>query len=353
MSQYVTIPINENGVVYDVDMNSVIVEAMAPKPFNYPDVYVYSHGWCNDAVRALNEYNRFSVDFSKYARELDDLKPDLFSNKPQDSLAIGIHWPSEITENPDSDLNKAQMLTFYTNRADAVGKNAVYSILRLMLRSRLGDGCRAPRINLLGHSFGCKVVLSALQDLWTDINGKTINVPVGTSFNVVLLEPATDNDNLEDGDIYGDVKRLANMRMLITTSQQDTALTKWFHAAGALANIVHRPVQGIVDLFNSADPPYALGAKGPTQNTIDQFKAVGKPHGQISVDENFNAAKLFNFDTSLLIADLTPVHTRRVNEKLYLGGFAGSHSDINFDQIYQLVCGFLFGIANPTTIPQI
>jgi hypothetical protein len=222
-----------------------------------------------------------------------------------------------------------------------------------MLASRLGAGKKAPRINLLGHSFGCKVVLSALQDIYTDTRNGTIEVPDGTSFNVVLLEPATDNDNLEDGDIYGHVKNLPNLRMLITTSQQDKALTIWFHAAGALANILHRPIEGIVDIFDFTKPPYALGAKGPTQTTIDQFTQAGKPFAQVSVDENFNATKLHQVSAGLLVADLTPIHTLRAQQHLYSGGFAGSHSDINFDQVYQLVCGFLFGVANATAIPVI
>lgn len=345
MSQYVVIPINENGIVYDVDMNAVIAEAMAPAPFDYPDVYVYSHGWSNDAVHALNEYNRFSVDFSKRLRELGTQTPPVFASMPQDSLAIGIHWPSEITEDPESDLNKAQLLTFYTmeHRADSVGKNAVYSILRLILQARTNNGGTAPRINLLGHSFGCKVVLAALQDLYTDITSGTIPVPPGTSFNVVLLEPATDNDHLENGDEYGGVKHLPNLRMLITTSQQDTALVKWFHAAGALSNILHRPLQAIVDLFNLNDPPFALGAKGPTAATITQFQNAGKPYSMISIDQHFTIDN-YSGSPGLLVADLTAVHAWRVQQHLYSGGFAGSHSDINFDQLYQLVSAFLFGV---------
>lgn len=352
MPQSVTVPINENGIVYDIGMNAVIAEGMAVDPFNFRDVYLYSHGWSNNAINALNEYNRFSVDFARYAKKLDELAPVLFANPPQDSFAVGIHWPSEITEDPDSELNKAQLLTFYTmeHRADSVGRNAVYSILRMMLQARTAAGSAPPRINLLGHSFGCKVVLAALQDLYTDIAGGTISVPAGSSFNAVLLEPATDNDNLEDGDIYGNVKRLDNLRMMITMSSQDTALVRWFHMAGVLSNIVHKP-QGIVDLLNFNDPPFALGAKGPTQTTIDQFAAHGKTSAHVAVDANFTAAQLFGMPDGLLIADLSPVHTWRAAQGLYSGGLSGSHSDINFNQVYQLVCGFLFGIANPTPIP--
>ena len=39
---------------------------------------------------------------------------------------VGIHWPSEITEDPGSPLNVLQLFTFYTmeHRADAVGERS-------------------------------------------------------------------------------------------------------------------------------------------------------------------------------------------------------------------------------------
>jgi hypothetical protein len=36
------------------------------------------------------------------------------------------------------------------------------------------------------------------------------------------------------------------------------------------------------------------------------------------------------------------VHQARVNAGLYDGGFSGSHSDINFAEVYELVMGFMF-----------
>ena len=351
MSHYLFIPINENGIIFDVDMNDVVANAMAVDPFNFRDIYVYSHGWSNDASRAMDEYNRFSVDFAIHARWLGALVPALFTDPPLDSLGVGIHWPSEITEDADSDLNKLQLLTFYTmeHRADSVGKNAVYSLLRLMLQARVGRGA-PPRFNLLGHSFGCKVMLSALEDLQTDIVGATIQVPPGTLFNLVLLEPATDCDNLEPDDIYGSVPEIAGLRVLMTKSRCDTALVKWFHLAGALANVVHKPLQGLEDLVNFGGPPQALGAFGPTSPTIDAFGGP-REYAQISVQPGFVATEMLGMTQRLIVADLTPVHQYRLDRGLYSGGFAGSHSDINIVEIYHLVAGFLFGITNATPIP--
>lgn len=350
MSHYLVIPTNENGIIFDVDMNDVVAEAMAVDPFDFRDVYVYSHGWSNDAARAMDEYNRFSVDFSKYAYWLGGLR-GLFADPPRDSLGVGIHWPSEITENPESDLNKAQLLTFYTmeHRADSVGKNAVYSLLRLMLKERLGKGT-PPRFNLLGHSFGCKVMLSALQDLQIDIANGTIQVAPGTLFNLALLEPATDCDNLEPGDVYAAVPALKGLRVLVTMSKCDAALVKWFHVAGSFADVVHAPLRGIGDLLHPEGPPQALGAVGPTQPTITAFGGPGE-FAHVSVVPGFLATKMLGLTQRLILADLTPVHQYRVDHRAYDGGFAGSHSDINIPEIYHLVAGFFFGVANNTPIP--
>ncbi len=220
-------------------------------------------------------------------------------------------------------------MTFYTmeHRADAVGRNAVYIMLRLILESRV-DPDPPVRITLLGHSFGCKVVLSALDELQADIANETIPIHPATEFQAVLLEPATDNDNLEAGDIYGRVQELP-VRLLVTTSQEVLALTKWYPDAGKLANLLKAP-------------PSALGAAGPTDATVDQFGGAAR----VDVVTGFTAAAV-PAGGRLVVANLTPVHSARLalgpDKGGYAGGFAGSHSDINFNEIYQLVCGFLFG----------
>ncbi len=256
--------------------------------------------------------------------------PATLLNPPKDALGVGVHWPSEITEDPGNPLNDLQLFTFYTmeHRADAVGKNAVYTILRLMLSSRAAGGPPL-RFSLLGHSFGCKVICAALQDTWTDINNGTIPLPAGTTFSAVLLEAATDNDNLEAGDIYGDVSKLKDFRLLLTTSSLDNALGTWYPKAGKLANLLH-------------PAPVALGFGGPTQTTIADF---GGTAARVSIVPGFAATDMRGYTGRLVVADLSPVHQARVNNQQYTGGgIAGSHSDIDFDEVYQMVMGFLFGV---------
>ena len=328
MAHYITVPINENGIVFDTQMNLVVSEAIAVAPFAFRDVYVYSHGWSTNADGALDQYNKFSVDFARLVLISGTQTPHLFAAPPLDSLGVGIHWPSEITEDPTSPLNAVQLLTFYTmeHRADAVGNNAVYTMLRLMLQARNGTGLPL-RIMMIGHSFGCKVVLSALQALKVDIDGGTVPLPPGTLFNVVLLEAATDNDNLEPRDIYGKVSQFPQLRLLMTTSSLDTALRTWFPAAGQLANLFH-------------PAPAALGFAGPTPATC--APAVFGAAANVAVVPGFTASDLSGIANRLIVADLSPVHQQRATNGTWNGGFSGSHSDISFDEVYQLICGFFY-----------
>jgi len=328
MAHYITVPVNANGIIFDSTMNDVVVEAMAVSPFGFRDVYIYSHGWSNNADNALSVYNKFSVEMARLVLDTRHAAPGLFAAPPQDDLGIGIHWPSEITEDPSSPLNDLQLFTFYTmeHRADAVGRNAVYTMLRLILGERVGTDLPV-RIFMIGHSFGCKVVLSALQDLKIDIDGGTIDEPQGTEYNVVLLEACTDNDNLEKTDIYGHVSEMQNLRLLMTTSQLDKALGTWFPLAGKIANLLH-------------PPPAALGFAGPSAATCAP-NVFGTP-ASITIAPGFTSRGLTGVTSRFIVADLTPVHQARVASGVWPGGFAGSHSDISFAEIYELICGFFF-----------
>jgi hypothetical protein len=327
VSHFITVPINENGIIYDVDMNDVVKEAILENPFRFEDVFVYSHGWSTNTYGALDEYNRFSTDLAKRLLTLPAVPP--LSQPPRNSLGVGIHWPSEITEDPKSTLNDAQLFTFYAmeQRADAVGRNAVYSMLRLMLSARAGSTLPL-RIFLLGHSFGCKVLCAALNDLQIDIANKTIQTPATLSFRVVLLEAATDDDNLEPGDIYGSIKDIPDTRLLMTTSSEDKALNVWYPLASKIANLFHE---------NKAHR--ALGATGPTASTITAF---GGSVDHVTVVSGFTFGDMLAHNGRLVLADLSAVHKYRESAGLYNGGFSGSHSDITFEELYDMVIGFLF-----------
>src|SRR5579863_10233778 len=310
-----TIPCDANGIILDARSNAAIENstplaqtikaAISQAPFGFNDVYVFSHGWSTDADQTMINYDIFSIGLM---RQLLLTPP---ANPPQATLELGVHWPSEITEDPTSLLNTAQLLTFYSmeHRADQVGRNLVYSLLRLVLENRAGQPLR---FFLLGHSFGCKVICAALQDLYTDLQNATIPIAASTSWSVALIQAATDKDNLEAADIYGNVSRFSNLRLLVTTSTFDEALNKWYPIAGKLAN-----------LFSGT--PSALGAAGPTATMVQDFGGVTN----LQVTPGFTMAAARGAAQRLVQADLSPVHQQRIAQGLYTGGgVSGSHSDI-------------------------
>lgn len=321
MSNYVIVPINENGIIYDLTMDGVLTTAMAPDPLGFKDVFVYSHGWSTDAVQSMDMYGRFSLEFSSNIARMTH-----FGIGPEETIGIGIHWPSSITEDPTSPLNDLQVLTFFTmeHRADQVGQNAVYTILRLLLNARVDPASPPLRINVVGHSFGCRVVSSALQGIANDVSKGILTIRPGTRFNAVLLQGAFDNDDLEATNDYSGLYDLGT-RLLISYSELDKACGTWYPLASKLANLFH-------------SPKTALGAAGPTQATIDRYKGLGSvltpdlqpgvlPTGPITLDN------------SLVLANLTNIHNATPGFDNNVGGH---HSDIYHPELYRLIAQFFY-----------
>ena len=318
MSQLFIVPTNENGLILDTQIAADIKTALSP-PFAFDDVYLYAHGWWTSPQRAMQDYNQFTVG---YARSVLTALAAA-AGPPPGALGIGVAWPSMLF-NSDSLLSEAaEAATFYEmeTRADSIGANAGYALLRCVL----GQNPPRRQLNLIGHSFGCKVVCKLLEELYLD--RQTVSVPAGTELNVVLLQAAFDNDDLESGNIYGDLAAgFPNLRLLVTTSQLDTAL-------GDLYPLAER-----LNLFKILGAPrVALGFGGPTQTVQDEFAPVAR----VSIGPGFTAAQLPPRDSyRLLIADLTPLHadpsSKPFNEPL-----AGHHSDIFRDEIYSLIAGFV------------
>lgn len=331
MSSFFMVPINESGIVVDPAIKSNATNAMDPL-LNVTDVFVYSHGWSTDADGAMALYNRFSIEFTRWLAA-NAVAAGL--SLPGVTLSVGIHWPSEIIEDGSNVpaafkaiIGNVQPLTFYTmkKRADIVGENGVYAVIRQLISSwgprNVPAGAPQPPLtfNLIGHSFGCKVVCSAMQAIIGDINGGTIVPPPDLRFNVVLIEGAFENTYLDPGAAYGDVPGFRNLRMLITTSQLDTALTQAFPLSHEL-----------IDFFGPAAP--AIGAGGPTAETTRAFG--GRVDVAISPDVNVAAAP--GVKGALVVADLTPLHRAHPENN----GWGGHHSDFNYAEVYGLVAGFL------------
>jgi hypothetical protein len=309
MSHHFTVPTNENGMILDQHIDTDVQTAMGA-PFRFRHVFLFSHGWWTNAIRALETYNRFTIEFSRFIHSIPPLA-DLAT------LSVGVHWPSTLTEDEVSVTNYFQALSFFTmeKRADAVGGNAAYALLRLVLDAAGADP-RPLKVHLLGHSFGCKVVCSALQHLASSGNP----LPGGVSFDVVLLQAAFDNDELEPQYDYGLLAGgLPGLRLLITRSDGDTALSELYPTAHRLAHLV------------GAVKP-ALGNAGPTDASAVPFGGAQA----LAIGPGF-AAPPGSLAGRLLVADLSPLHASNPDGA---SGLSGHHSDIFYSEIYSLLAGF-------------
>ncbi len=312
MSHHFIVPTNENGMSLDPDIGNDIGLALK-KPFSFTDVFLYSHGWWTNAVRAMQGYNRFTIELSAQFHSAPALTG-------LQTLSIGVHWPSTLTEDQFSLLNYAEALSFFTmeKRADTVGENCGHALLKFVLGAAPGV---PRRIHLLGHSFGAKVVCKALQKVAAET--ATNPIPDSVRFDVVLIQAAFDNDELESKKDYGSVPSLPGLRLLVTRSDLDRALSTLYPKAHQLAH-----------LFHSVQP--ALGHRGPTSAVIKQFGGARS----LDVGPGFDPAAGSPLTERLIVANLTALHEAHPEND---DSHSGHHSDIFLGEIYKLLAAFFFG----------
>jgi hypothetical protein len=309
-SHYLLVPINGQGVLVDVGMKDILQAAMVA-PFAYTDIYLYSHGWWTRAEQAMIDYNRFIMGFAPFGISLGtDTRP---------SLGLGVHWPSAVSEDSNVLTTVLQPLTYFnrSKMADQVGSQGGYALLRLMLEARRDAGVAPPRFHHGGHSFGCQVVCSALEQLAETFAGS--GLLDGVRFDVILLQGAFDSDAMEPGKSYGQLfSTLPGLRVLVTHSDLDVAV-----------GIEYVTVQRVMNLFMKTPTP-GLGASGPSAGTV--AAAGGKT--DLSVGPGFVLPAPASLGGRLIVADLTPLHaTHPENSETFIG----HHSDVFHGEIFGLM----------------
>ena len=319
MSHSIMVPVTGQGTVVDQGVATYLPQLVRSQ-FGFRDVFLYSHGWWTTALTAMVDYSRFSVGMLEQIINATTTK-----NAPHPSaLQVGIHWPAMISEDSQQLIDVLQPLTFYNRgaMADDVGEHAGGALMRLIVQAA-NNAKLSLRFHLIGHSFGCRVVCSALKSLIGDVGQAALG---SHSYDLILLQAAVDTDAFKPGGPYDPVlakgNGVPNLRMLITTSKKDTALGTAYPDAYRLVHLFGRTRN-------------ALGAVGP---------ASGTP--------GYNSPTLVNVATgfrppafpanAFVVADLTALHTARVTSGAYKGTvFSGSHSDIYVDEVYQLITAFV------------
>jgi hypothetical protein len=310
------VPISGQGIIVDPGLKPILQKAMLP-PLGYSDVFLYSHGWWTRAEGAMIDYNQFIMGFAPIVASMAE------TIALEGALGIGLHWPAMVSEDANSPLTVLQPFTYFNRAkmADEVGEHGVYSILRILLEARRDAGIPLPRLHLTGHSFGCKVVCSALEQLAETFANTDLLKEL--TVNLVLLQGAFDHDALEPGKSYGRVlAAFPRLRILLSKSARDKAV-----------GMQYELVQRVMNLFGSVVP--GLGAVGPSTGTIAAADGVAN----VAVARGFAAPPPGSVTGRLIVADLEPLHAANPEGDT---PFAGHHSDVFHDEIYRLMAAFYF-----------
>jgi hypothetical protein len=240
------------------------------------------------------------------------------------------------------------------SRANQVGTNGLFATIRRALRVRQQIGKAPIRLTLIGHSFGCRVVCSALQQLCKDLHNAATPLNYKTfldttQIRLILLQAAFKDDEFDAGGNYDKVIEISNVKILITTSQLDLALNKWFPVAETANNIAHLELHDAIALGAGISPLQPVAdarapGGGPTSDTIKSYKAHnGGIPIQVQTGFAYADVPVLAAGERMLVADLTRVHAARIARGEYVKSeFSGSHSDISSPEIYNLIAGFVF-----------
>lgn len=169
------------------------------------------------------------------------------------------------TLNPRNVIRTATVLLM-KDRAGRVGAAGVRSLLHDLV-SASGDS----RVHLVGHSYGAKVVLSALA------HGTAPSRPVES---VLLLQPATsakcfaDPDGANPAGGYRPALARSRQPVMTTFSRHDVPLTKLFHLAARRASDKREAV-----IAGAPSEYAALGGFGPQDtSSVTVVDARTAPH---------------------------------------------------------------------------
>ncbi|MGE2717265.1 serine/threonine protein kinase [Mycolicibacterium litorale] len=202
-------------------------------------------------------------------------------------------------------------LSYYEmkNRAGVVGRNGLGPLLATLCAP---DG-RRPRIHLMGHSFGARLVSYALAGLPPEMTGKASPVKsltlIQAAFSHFAFASSLPFDRSRAGGLAGHGDRVDGP-LLATFSAADRAVGWWYPAASMLAR---------QDSKDAADLVYRWGAMGHDGYQQDPAPTAGllaergKPY-------DFRPGEFYTLDSNAVI-------------KAHQSDFSGAHSDIRHPEV--------------------
>lgn len=151
------------------------------------NLYIFVHGWDRPSRSAERDYQDFVCRFYRK------------SPRPmEDAIVIGIFWPATLFSNTEDPL-LLKPLTFFPvkNRADEIGINGIPELLG-KVDEVLNFKTRDVHVTFIGHSFGARILLRALERIPKELSYRILGV------DLVLVNAASSPDSLK---IFGNLRK--------------------------------------------------------------------------------------------------------------------------------------------------
>ena len=290
------------------------------------DLIIFNHGWNKNPESAESDYSQFICRLhTELVNEIGDAK------RENGLLVIGVFWPSTITNKP-KEPHILKPLSFYKirNRADTLAEKSLatlYSEIGLSIRSRsnirnLDREISLPRISLVGHSFGGRMTIRALEALNNtesiDSGDKLIDFLTSAKLlNVVLLNAAMPKENF---DWIGKAVLEASDKQISTDLLQLSRFTQstesYLFNVHSIHDTPNRLLFPLASLFNSDKAECAVGACGiPAYPTICVSPSgVVEPivHRGSTEPDQYNGIFIWNTDAQNVINSHSDIYKGRV-----------------------------------------
>ena len=271
------------------------------------DLVFFVHGWNKNPSSAELDYQNFLCRL--HAR----LRTIIGDQKRADGLlVVGVFWPSTIT-NEGHDPLLVKPVSYYQirARADSIAKTGLTSLLKSLtpvLAERRGG--LPVRLQLVGHSFGGRMLIRALEEL----QSSSVLVPLlqaAGTVNVVLLNAAVPPVRFEW--LSEAIVRAKQQNVPGRFTKETDSYLFNVHSFQDTANRVLFPV---ASLFSDDPATCAAGACGVPSFATLCVDTSGKirPRGKLAQPETTAGIRLnaWNVDATRIVFDHTDIYKGRI-----------------------------------------
>lgn len=288
---------------YPAQIDGIVARFGQHRPIT--DVVVFVHGWSKTPASAEDDYQDF------LCRLHGKLRNTIQNEKQNDGLlVVGVFWPSTITNRASEPL-LMKPVSYYRirDRADEIAESGLSSLLGLIGRLSKEQSSPLPiRIQLIGHSFGARMVVGALEAMNRD-GSLAAFLESADATNIVLMNAAVAPDRfrwIPDA--------LANFRRKHGPPSTNGDRESYLFNVHSLNDAATRRLFPLASIFNDDPAVCAAGACGVPEFgtiTLDDAGLPGTDYEPARIC-GANRIDAWNVDATAIVFGHTDIYKGRI-----------------------------------------